>query len=454
MPEVKKRHYRETLLLAYPVALTQLSHMMAGIADSVMVGKIGAAPLAAASLANGVFSIFLLFCIGISYGLTPLIAKADSEGKKEQIGKLFKNSLAINTSVVTTLAILLFFGADLLHHVGQDAEVAALAVPYLRILTCSMLPLILFFTGKQFAEGLSLTKQAMYAGIVANLANVGMNYLFIYGFAFIPAMGLNGAGLATLIARVIMGIWLLIYILFGKTFASYREILLDKSIRVSKKLCRDILRIGIPSGFQFIFEVGAFAAAAVMAGRIGKYEQAAHQIALTLAAASYMAVSGLGSAAAVRVGKFLGSNDVLGMKKSGFAAVYLAVLFMAFCAGIFIFGNHALPPLFMSPRSPDFTTVTKIASLLLIIAAFFQLSDGIQVVTLGALRGLGDAKIPSAISFLAYWVVGIPLGYILAFHFHIGVKGIWIGLLTGLSVSAALLLLRFNKLIIKKMKKN
>lgn len=454
MPEKKQRHYRETLLLAYPVALTQLSHMMAGIADSVMVGKIGAAPLAAASLANGVFSIFLLFGIGISYGLTPLVAKADSGGEKERIGELFKNSFGINASVVAVLTLALFFGADLLHHAGQDPEVAALAVPYLQILACSMLPLILFFTGKQFAEGLSLTKQAMYAGIVANLANVGMNYLFIYGFGPVPAMGLNGAGLATLIARVMMGLWMFIYIRSARIFAPYRKILFDKTVGISKKLCREILRIGVPSGFQFIFEVGAFAAAAVLAGRIGKYEQAAHQIALTLAAASYMAVSGLGSAATVRVGKFLGSNDVLGMRKSGFTAVHMAVLFMTLCAVLFIFGNRVLPPLFMSPESSDFTVVTKIASLLLIIAAFFQLSDGIQVVTLGALRGLGDAKIPSAISFLAYWIIGIPLGYVLAFHLGMGVQGIWVGLLTGLSVSAALLLLRFNRQILKKMKKS
>lgn len=419
--------------------LSNLGHMMVNVADSVMVGQLGAVPLAGASLANVIFHLLLMFGIGISYAITPLVAAADGEQDHARSGELLKHSLLINTVTGVILFVIILVGGPILYKLNQPADVVEVALPYLNIVTLSMIPLMLFQTFRQFAEGLSYTKQAMIIVIGSNLFNVILNYIFIYGKLGFPAMGLNGAGWASFIARVILAAWIGYYVFSGKQFRKYRG---GFAIgRYSKMMIRKLLSLGLPAGFQFIFEVGAFGFAVIMIGWIGTEELAAHQIAINLAAISYMMASGLSAAATVRVGNQLGQKDIPMLRVAAFTLYGMVTFFMAICAIGFIVGRYFLPSLYI-----DNQEVIEIASSLLIIAGFFQISDGIQVVSLGALRGLEDVKIPSILTFVAYWILALPTGYLLAFHFDMGAQGVWYGLLTGLTLVAIIMFWRFNVL--------
>lgn len=441
-----KKHIKKNLLLAYPVMLSHLGHMMVNVADSIMVGQLGATPLAAASLANVIFNLLLMFGIGVSYAITPLVASADGRNDLNESAVLLKHAIIINISAGILLLLLILAGGPVLRYLDQPADVVDLALPYLNIVTLSLVPLMIFQTYRQFAEGLSYTKMAMVIVIVSNLVNVGLNYLFIYGKLGFPAMGLNGAGWASLIARILLAAWMAGYIFFGKNFKSYKRGFSLGSY--SSKLFKKMLGLGLPSGFQFIFEVGAFGFAVIMVGWLGTEELAAHQIAVNLAAISYMIASGLSAAATIRVGNQLGKNDLNALRLAVNSLYFLVILFMASCAVIFIVGRYFLPALYI-----DNPEVINIAASLLIIAGIFQVSDGVQVLSLGALRGLKDVKIPTLLTFIAYWVLALPCGYLLAFPLGLGVKGVWYGLFIGLTLVAIVMYWRFNYLTTKLAKK-
>lgn len=436
--------YKETFKLALPVCLGQLGHILVGVADSVMVGNygepgslIGAYSLAAASLANGLYAVILVFGIGISYGVTPLVASAD-KNDTQRISGLLKHSLFICTLIGISLFVILFFCSPLLNFFDQPKAVVDLAIPYFKIMVLSMIPLMIFLAGKQFTEGLSFTKQAMYISIGANVLNVGFNYLFIYGNFGFPEMGLKGAGWASFISRVIMAITMLAYVYYSPSFTAFRP---GFSIgNYSRKLLLTLLKIGIPTGMQFTFEVAAFAFAAVMMGWLGAKSLAAHQIAISVAAVTYMMASGISAAATVKVGNQLAAGNKKMIKIAGLSAIHLVIGFMACTAILFILLKNFLPSLFNQDAE-----VIHTASVLLVIAALFQLSDGIQVVAQGALRGLSDVKMPTVIAFIAYWIIGLPCAFAMITFFSTGPAGIWIGLLIGLTVSAFLLYRRFMK---------
>ncbi|UII23040.1 MATE family efflux transporter [Fulvivirga ligni] len=431
-------HLKKNFLLAYPVMLSQLGHMMVNVADSMMVGRLGALPLAGASLAMVVFNLLLMFGIGVSYAITPLVAAADGEKDTEKSSSYLKHALVINVITGIILFIGVKLGSSVLYHINQPPEVVKISIPYLNIIMLSLIPLMVFQTFRQFAEGLSFTKQAMIVVIGSNLANVGLNYLFIYGSDSlnIPMMGLNGAGWASFIARVILALWMVLYIYKGRAFQAYRSgfSLGDYSRKIFKKL----LSIGLPAGFQFVFEVGAFGFAVIMIGWIGTKQLAAHQIAINLAAVSYMMVSGLSAAATIRVGNQLGKKNIGTLKIAASTLFIMAVMFMSATALTFIIGRYWLPTLYINDAE-----VIELASSLLIIAGLFQISDGIQVVSLGALRGLEDVKTPTILTFIAYWVLALPIGYYLAFHMDMGAQGVWYGLLIGLSLVASIMITRF-----------
>ncbi len=432
-------HIKKNFLLAYPVMLSQLGHMMVSVADSVMVGQLGATPLAAASLANVIFNIVLMFGIGVSYGITPLVAAADGEGDHRRAARLLKHAFVINIFTGIILFLIIILASPGLHALEQPEDVVELAIPYLGIITFSIIPLMIFQSGRQFAEGLSMTRMAMVIVIVSNLFNVVLNYLLIYGKFGFPAMGLEGAGWASLISRIILATWMIAYLFYGRKFRPFRA-----GFQIgpySRKVFRRITNIGIPAGIQYIFEVGAFGFAVIMMGWLGTNSLAAHQIAVNLAAVSYMAASGLSAAATIRVGNQWGKKDIPTLRAAAFSIYGMVVLFMTCTALIFILGRYFLPSLYIQNED-----VIAIASTLLVIAGFFQISDGIQVVSLGALRGLEDVKVPTYVTFFAYWVVALPAGYLLAFQFNMGPAGIWIGLLTGLTLTAIFLFLRFNRI--------
>lgn len=434
-----KEHFSKNFTLAYPVVLSQLGHIMVSVFDSLMVGQIGTLPLAAASLGNSIFMITLVFGLGVSYSITPLIAAADGRKNYTRISLLLLNGLVSNVLLGILLFIAGYFLSPYITFLDQPDDVVKLAVPYINILFLSMVPLMVFQAFRQFAEGLSLTKQAMYISLVANTLNIILNYILIYGKLGFEPMGLVGAGWATFISRVVMALMMAGYVLFAKRFEIFRHFL--RLRHLSFLHIYRIFKLGLPISGQMIFEMGAFSFSAIMIGWLGAKELAAHQIAINVASVTYMMASGIAAAATIRVGNQKGMGNFRGMRVAGLSSFAMGALFMLGSGLLMIAGNQLIPMLYI-----DDVEVIEIASTLLIIAALFQISDGVQVVGLGALRGLEDVRIPSLISLLAYWVIGLPTGYLLCFKLGFGVNGVWTGLLVGLSVAAILLFVRFKAL--------
>ncbi|HCR54288.1 MAG TPA: MATE family efflux transporter, partial [Cytophagales bacterium] len=433
-------HIKQSWKLAYPVMLSQLSHVMVGVTDSIMVGHVGATSLAASSLANVIFNLLMLFGIGVSYAITPLVATADGENDPTKVSDVLRHGLFIAFINGLVLIVVVLLCRPLLYYIDQPEEVVQLAIPYLSILAFSLLPLLIFQSCRQFAEGLSNTRIAMIIMLGSVVLNVLLNYILIYGHIGFPALGLNGAGWGSLTSRIMMMFAILGYIYFGKQFSIYRAGLAIGNY--STKLFKRILNIGIPAGMQFIFEVAAFDFSAIMMGWLGTNALAAHQIAINLATISYMTTSGLASAATIRVSNELGKRDFKKLKDVAYTLILLALAFMTLWAIIFIVGRNVLPTIYI-----DNVDVISIAAPLIVIAGFFQLSDGVQVVFIGALRGLQDVKMPTVFIFFAYWIIGLPLGYYLGFKAGFGSVGIWYGLLTGLTVTAIAMFIRFRRLL-------
>lgn len=428
--------YKQLLHLALPVSISQLGHISVGVVDTLMAGQLGAIPLAAATFALSVHIPFMMLALGFSYGITPLVAKAAGEGDTFEIASVLKNSVLVNVLLGLVLCLLLICSSGFLYSMQQPREILGLALPFFRIIAISLIPLQFFQAYKQFAEGLSLTKQAMYISISANVLNIFLNYVLIFGKFGVPAYGLIGSAYATLASRTIMALAMWAYVNYHQAFDIYRRKL--RIVPYSFAAVRTLTAISLPIGLQLILETGAFGFAALMAGWLGTREIAAHQIALNLAAISYMVATGISAAATVRIGNDYGSGDLKELRRDGMSAYFLIIVFEFFCTGLFILFRHRLPGFYIEEQN-----IIKTASSLLLIAAFFQLSDGLQVVGLGILRGMGDVKIPTGIAIISYWLIGLPAGYVLAFHMHQGIEGIWYGLLMGLCVAAVLMFHRF-----------
>lgn len=432
-------HVRSNFLLAYPIMLGMLGQVMTGVADNVMVGWTGATPLAAASFGNTFYSILLFFCVGVSYAITPLVARAAGAGDIREANDVLRHGLLINLSIGTLVTVIIFSMIPLMYHMGQPKEVVDLAIPYIGIIAPAILPTMVFQTFRQFSEGLHHTRMAMVVVIVSNLINIVLNYLFIFGKGGFSEMGLYGAGLATFIARCVMGASMALYVYLDPFFRAYRP---GFSLgNYSRELTSRMLHIGLPAGAQYIFEAGAFGLSAIMMGWIGTVPLAAHQIALNLATISYMTTSGLGAAATIKVGHYLGRREPELLRRSSGTMFWMAGGIMSCWAMLFLAGRYFLPALYI-----DDPQVLTVAATMMVIAAFFQISDGLQVVCAGALRGLQDVKIPTLLIFAAYWIIALPAGYVLTFTFGLGPVGIWIGLLTGLTLTAIAMLLRFRHL--------
>jgi multidrug resistance protein, MATE family len=432
-----KKNYRKTFFLAYPVVISQLGHIMVGVVDTAMVGQIGTIPQAAVALANSFYILVLVLGIGISYGVTPLVAAADSSNDVNENASLLKHSIIINTATGIILFILLVAISPALQLFQQEQEVVDLAIPFLNIMMLGMIPLCIFSGFKQFAEGLSHTRVAMFITLGSNLLNVILNYVLIFGYYGFPKMGMMGACWASFVSRVVMALAIFFYIYYNKEFTKYWQGFNFKNI--SRGRIKKILAIGIPSGMQWVFELGAFSFAVIMIGWISPAAQAAHQIAVCIAAVTYMMASGLAAAASVRVGNQMGLKNRDGVRMAGFSAMVMAMIFMIITAICFIIFKDDLPGLFSKESE-----VIRIAATLIVIAAFFQISDGLQAICLGALRGMEDVKIPTLITLIAYWGVGLPMSYLFAFKLNLGVQGIWYGLALGLALAALSLFLRFN----------
>jgi len=439
------KEFSYNLRLAYPIILGMLGHTVVGIVDNVMVGKLGPAELAAASLANSFVFVAMSLGIGFSTAITPLAAEADGENNIESGRRVFHHGLYLCTFLGVFLFALVFFAKQLLVFMGQPEYVVALAKPYLDIIGLSLIPLIIFQGYKQFADGMSETKYAMWATILANVIHVILNYLFIYGIWIFPELGMIGAAIGTIFSRVIM----LLYMHYRmKKNARFHPFFDGFSLKeIKREINIKIIRLGAPSSMQMFFEVALFTCAVWLSGILGIANQAANQIALSLASFTFMFAMGLSVAATVRVGNQKGLGDFKTMKVVAFSIFLLAVLLEIFFALLFVLLHKQLPVLFVDMNNvADLTANTEVVSIaaqLLLVAAVFQISDGIQVVVLGALRGLQDVKVPMYITFVAYWVVGFPVSIYLGLCTGLKAVGIWIGLLAGLTTAALFLYIRF-----------
>lgn len=426
-----------------------LGHLMVGLIDDMMVGRLGPTELAATSLGNSLIFIAISLGIGFSFAITPLIAEADGENNVEKGRSFFQHSMFLVTVIGIFLVIFMLFLKPILYHLKQSPEVVELAIPYFEVVALSMLPLLMFQGIKQFADGLSQTKYAMQATLITNAVNVLLNFLLIYGWWIFPKMGIVGAAIGTLVSRVIMVIFMLI--IFKKVPIFKPFITLLKKNEFKKKIFKRIINLGFPTALQMLFEVGAFTAAILLAGVIGTFPQAANQIAIKLAATTFMISIGVGVATTIRVGNQKGLKDFLSLKRIAISNFLLITIIMAFFTIIFAVFKNQLPYLFLKQEQIE---VAKIASSLLIIAGVFQISDGLQAVVLASLRGLQDVIVPTYITFFAYWIVGFPISYYLGLHTELKTFGIWVGLLISLSLSALLLFLRFNYLSNKLIREN
>ena len=433
------KEFGYNLKLASPVMLGMVGHIMVSFADNIMVGQLGAKELAAVSLGNSFFFIAMSLGVGFATAITPLVAEADSSKNIQGVKNSLKHGLILCTFISLALLIGIFVSLPLMEKMNQPQDVVLLAMPYLKIIAISLVPLVIFEGLKRFSDGLSKTKYPMYAAVFSNGINIVLNYLLIFGMLGFPKLGIVGAGIGTLISRVLMILFILIIYFLNLNFKI-----------TEKAVFKKIFDIGIPSALQMLFEVGIFTAAIWLSGTLGKIYQAANQIAFNLSAITFMVGVGLGVAAMIRVGNQKGLSDFLSLRRIAISVFMLTILIEIVFAVIFLVYNEWLPTIYLETNNPEKlvenTEVILIASKLLVIVALFQIFDGLQVAILGALRGMQDVKIPTLIAFISYWVIGFPLCYYLGLYTPLKSTGIWIGLLVGLASASLLLYLRFNYL--------
>lgn len=438
-------YYQRNLIVAIPVILSQLGQVLVSQVDIIMVGTLGTEELAAVAFANSVFMIGMLFGIGFSFGLTPLVGHTWANKGYKAAGKLLSNSFFTNTLIAVLISAFMYALSFFFGHMGQEKEVVDLAVPYYQILVISFTPLLWFFTLKQFAEGLGNTLNAMLITLASNVLNIVLNYMLIFGHWGAEAYGLNGAGYATLIARLVMPLAFIIIMRYRKFYWRYWVYAWKSTIEFATMI--KLVKVGIPISVQVLLEVFAFAFTAIMAGWIGVVPLAAHQIAIGLASVTFMIVTGISSGTTIRVSHQFSKFDFTGIRRATNASIHLVWAFMSLTALTFIIFRHQLPELYS--RDID---VLQLSAQLLIMAAIFQIFDGTQVVILGALRGLADVKHAMFFSLISYIIISLPLGYFFSFILDLGVVGLWVGLVAGLGSASILFMGRF-KYILRKLSK-
>ncbi len=432
---------KKTLKLAFPIILGEVAQMSLGIIDTAMVGAVSYKQLAAAALVMSVINIPYVFGIGITISVSQMVSMANGRRDKKLVSHYLYNGFWVCAISAVIISLVIELSKNILFHLDQDPTVAQLALPYLQIMGWSVIPMLLFLAMKQFTDGLEHTKTAMILSLSAIPINVFLNWLLIYGNWGFPRMELVGAGWGTLITRILIFIVLALIILYHRTFRRYVAV---RSIvwKLKWKTIKELLDIGIPSSFQITMEAGAFAVSGILIGTIGAVEQAAHQIALSIASLTFMVSMGLSQAGSIRASNTFGRNDWGLINAIGKSTIIMALIYGTFCAAVFIIFRFQLPYVFN-----DNTEVVSMAAYLLLFAALFQISDSTQAISAGLLRGIKDVKIPTVFIAIAYWAIGIPVGCLLAFYYKMGAAGIWMGFITGLTFSAVFLSFRFRKMV-------
>ncbi|OUN76960.1 MATE family efflux transporter [Alistipes sp. An116] len=435
-----KEQYRQNLRLALPVVLTQLGQILTQFTDNLMVGRYGGndpLPLAAVSFGGSVFFILFIASIGIAMGMTPLVGERYVQGDRIHSARLLQNGILFYGLLGVAMSAIQYAAIPLLYHMRQPADVVDMAIPYYKMLVWSMPPVMLFFAFKQFLEGVGNTRAEMYATIVANVANIGFNWIFIYGHWGFPEMGAEGAGLGTLLARVI-GMAIMIGYFCARS--RYRQYFGWFSWRgFSLRRIGELFRMGGPISLQMFLESSAFVGTGIMMGWFDKQTLSANQITMTIGNCAFMIVMSIGAATTIRVSHCYGARNFGELSLAARASYHLVLAWNALAAVLFISLRHVIPTLFTS--NPE---VIAITSQLLVLAALYQLSDGLQNVSVGILRGIQDVRIIMPIAFVSYWLLNLPVGYLLGFTLGMGPSGLFLGFSFGLSAAALLMILRIR----------
>jgi MATE family multidrug resistance protein len=420
------------LQLALPVVAAELGWMGMGVVDVLMVGRLGAEALGAVSIGRALFIAIAIFGVGVLLGLDTLVARAFGAGRLRDCHVALLHGVYLSLLMAIPSMLLIRALTWPLRGWGVSPAVLELAIPYIEAVSWSALPIFLYAAFRRYLQAMNLVRPVMIALVSANLVNVAFNWILIFGHLGLPALGAPGSGWATLIASCYLALFLAAVILINERSTSSG--LFQISWRIELARLRELLALGLPVAVQLLLEVGVFALATALAGRLAPSALAAHQIALTAASVTYMVPLGVSSAAAVRVGQALGREDLAGAGRAGWTALALGGGFMLLPAAAFVLLPEALIRLFTA----DVRVVAAGVSLLY-VAAVFQLFDGIQVVATGALRGAGDTRTPMVWSLAGYWILGLPVGYHLCFHRGWGAAGLWVGFSLGLIVVGCVL---------------
>ncbi len=436
-----KEEYKSNLKLALPVVMSQLGQVVVQLADNIMVGQYGgddSLPLAAASFGGSVFFLINIACMGLTFGLTPIVGELFVQGRTKEASKYLGNSLVIFPLVGLLAMALQYSIIPLMSYMGQPEEVVLMAIPYYKALIWSMVPIMIFFVFKQFLEGLGNTHTTMYIVIACNAINILLNYALINGAWGAPELGALGAGIATLISRVLQAVTIFLFFVSIKRFRAYLEEFKFKTLRLVDSL--RLIKIGLPISSQMFFECSAFVISSIIIGYFGANVIGANQIGVSLMNCAFMIVLAIGSATTIRISHCYGAGDFERMKLASSAAYHLALVWNSVTAISFVVLRELLPRIYTTN-----VEMIELASLLLIFIALFQISDGLQCVSIGIMRGMQDVKIILPISFFAYWVLNIPVGCLCAFTFGMGPQGLYIGFIVGLTTAAILLSLRIRR---------
>ena len=428
-----------TIRLAVPIIIGELAQMSLHIIDSAMVGAISYKQLAATSLVISAVNIPFVIGIGMTISVSQMVSMAHGRRDSGHVSHYLFNGFWLCAATAIIISLSMVLGRGILFHLGQDEDVVELALPFMKLIGLSLIPMLLFMTLKQFTDGLEYTKTAMLLSLCAMPVNIFLNWLLIYGNLGFPRLELVGAGWATLITRSLMFLVLAAIILKHSTFRRY--IAVGRTQWYFKvKTMRELLHIGIPSSLQIGMEAGAFGVSGIIIGTMGAVPQAAHQIALSCASLTFMVSMGLSQAGSIRVSNAFGRKDHAKIMAIGKSTLVTALLYGLFCAVMFVVLRRQLPTFFN-----DDPSVVALATTLLLFAAVFQISDSTLAIGAGLLRGVKDVKVPTWLVAIAYWAIGIPSGYFFAFHLNMGAQGMWLGFISGLTFAAVFLSARFLK---------
>jgi MATE family multidrug resistance protein len=429
----------KTIHLALPIIVGELAQMALHLIDSAMVGAISYKHLAAAALVINALNIPFVLGIGMTISVSQMVSMAHGRRDAAAVSHYLFNGFCLCAITAVLIAGSLVAGKNILAHLGQDRDVVQLALPFMNLMGFSILPMLLFMTLKQFTDGLEFTRTAMLLSLAGMPVNIWLNWLLIYGNWGFPRLELVGAGWATLITRTLLFLALTFIILKHGTFKKYVAVW-RRQWHLRRRTLRELLGIGIPSSLQIGMEAGAFAVSGIIIGTISAVAQAAHQIALSCAAFTFMVSMGLAQAGSIRTSNAYGQDNWKKISLIGKSTLLTALGYGVFCALAFLLFRDRLPIFFN-----DNAQVVQLASLLLVFAALFQISDSTQAIGAGLLRGIKDVRTPTFLIAIAYWVVGLPLGYLLAFSFGMGAAGMWVGFIAGLTFASIFLIIRFLK---------